>query len=132
MTREQLDRIMSEVPKVSPSRIAGEEALHFESAHTRVVMREDRIVEIALTPPANVLFEDKPLFQDPTVWRAIVAKDGGAQECLGFVVLLQSGLTLTGFHDNDPGQLAVTAFELGRWNTMQDQMKPFTIQSSGS
>jgi hypothetical protein len=132
MSREQLDRVMHEEPKVSPSRIAGEETLQFENANARVVMREGRIVEIALTPPASVLFEDKPLFQDPSVWRAVVAGDGDAQECLGFIVLQQSGLTLTGFHDNDPAQLAVTAFELGRWDAMQGQMKPLGMQANGS
>ena len=130
MSREQLDRVMREEPKVSPSRIAGEEALQFEKANARVVMRENRIVEIAVTPPANVLFEDKPLFQDPSVWRAVVAADGNAKECLGFIVLQQSGLTLTGFHDNDDAQLAVTAFERGRWDAMQGQMKPLGVQAN--
>lgn len=132
MSREQLDSIMGEEPKVSHSRIAGEEALQFENANARVVMREGRIVEIALSPPATVLFENKPLFQDPSVWRTVAAKDGDAQECLGFIVLQRSGLTLTGFHDSDPAQLAVTAFEQGRWDAMQSQMKPFGIQANGS
>lgn len=131
MNREQLDRVMCEEPKVSPSRIAGEEVLQFESANARVVMRKGRTVEIAVTPPANVIFKDKPLFQDPSVWRAVVAEDGDAQECLGFIVLQKSGLTLTGFHDNDPAQLAITAFERGRWDAMQGRMKPLGMQANG-
>jgi hypothetical protein len=78
-----------------------------------------------MTPPANVLFQGKSLFQDPSVWRAIIAEDGNAQECLGFIVLPESCLTLTGFHDNNPSQLAVTAFERGRWDAMQGEMTPF-------
>lgn len=132
MTREQLACVMREEPKISRSRIAGEQVLKFEGISTRVVMREGRIVEIALTPPANVLFEDKLLFQDPSVWRTVVAKDGNAEECLGFLVLRRSGLTLTGFHDNDPAQLSITAFERGRWDAMQGLMKPFGMQTSVS
>lgn len=131
MTREQLDRVMREEPKISPSRIAGEEVLQFEIANARVVMREGRTVEIAVTPPANVIFEDKSLFQDPSVWHAVVAEDGDAQECLGFIVLQKSGLTLTGFHDNDPAQLAITSFERGRWDAMQGRMKPLGMQTNG-
>lgn len=125
--REQVDRVMKEQPEVSAVGLPGETALRYEGANACVVMREGRVVEIALTPPANVLFEGRPLFQDPAVWREIIAVEGQPYECLGFIVLKESGLTLTGFHDDNPSQLAVTAFERGRWDTMHGNMLPLTL-----
>lgn len=101
MDREQVERVMGETPAVEPSRIAGEEALRFDQANARVVMCKGQAVEIGIHPPAKVLFDGQSLFLSPSVWRAVVAKDGDPRECLGFIVLRQSGLTLTGFHDNE-------------------------------
>jgi hypothetical protein len=126
MNREQVTRVMGTEPEVRQSRITGEEALWFKDANARAVMREGRVVEIALAPPANVLFDGKPLFRDPSVWRSVVVEDSNAHECLGFIVLERFGLTLTGFHDDDPSQLAVTAFERGRWDAMRGKMQPFS------
>lgn len=127
MDREQVDCVMKEQPEVSALRVPGETALRYEGANARVVLREGRVVEIALTPPANVLFEGRSLFQDPSVWREIIAVDGQPYECLGFIVLKEAGLTLTGFHDDNPSQLAVTAFERGRWDAMHGNMMPLTL-----
>ncbi len=123
MSRSQVEQAMNETPDAGKSRIVGEEVLYF--AQARVVMRDDRVVEIGLSPPARVYLRGKLLFDDPTIWRELLADDGDAQESLGFIVLRKLGLTLTGFHDDDPAQLAVTAFEAGRWDALRQEMKPF-------
>ena len=51
--------------------------------------------------------------------------DGAPQETLGFIVLRRLGLTITGVHDGDSSQLAATAFRRGRWDRLEDQMRPF-------
>ena len=127
MSREQIDRMMGEEPKNEGSRLQNEEAFRYEDAHARVVMLDGRSVEVSVDPPARVLFEGKPLFGNSSVWRDLVKADGDAREVLGFIVLPRLGLTLTGFHDGDSGQLAVTAFESGRWDRLEGEMKPFTL-----
>ncbi len=123
MSRREIDEMLGELPKADGAGLNGEEALRYGS-HVRVVTRQDRAVEIALVPPAIVLFQGKPLFEGGSVWRDIVAADGDAQETLGFVVLRRLGLTLTGFHDGDREQLAITAFEPGRWDVLEHEMRP--------
>jgi len=44
---------------------------------------------------------------------------------VGYVVLLQLGLAMTGFHDGDLSQKAVTAFARGSWDTLRPKMKPY-------
>lgn len=127
MDREQVERVMGEFPTITESRTAGEEILRFDHANARVVMSEGRAVEISVYPPATVVFEGEALFHSPSAWRAVVASDDDPRECFGFIVLRQSRLTLTGFHDNDRSQLAVTAFAEGRWDALHDQMKPFAF-----
>jgi len=115
MTLAEVTRALGERLGEDGAGLRGEAAFRYPASHVRVVTREDRAVEFALVPPAKVLFEGRSLFEDHSVWRDIVAADGNAQVVLGFVVLQNLGLTLTGFHDGDDGQLAVTAFEQGRW-----------------
>lgn len=56
----------------------------------------------------------------------LLAEDGDAQETLGFVVLLNLGITVTGVHDDDASQLAVTAFRRGRWDGLREKMRPLS------
>ena len=58
---------------------------------------------------------------------ALIAEDGEAQDVLGFVVLLNLGITVTGVHDDDHAQRAVTAFRRGRWDRLHASMKPFSL-----
>ena len=46
-------------------------------------------------------------------------------EYVGFIVFLGLGLTLTGFHDGNDSQRAVTAFARGRWDHLRSKLRPF-------
>jgi len=90
-------------------------------------MRDDQAIEVSLAPPARVLLEGKLLFDGGEVWRELAASDGDAREVLGFIVLPRLHLTLSGFHDGDSGQLAISAFEAGRWAQFEPEMKPLVL-----
>jgi hypothetical protein len=127
MDREQITRMMDEEPMVSASRLPDELVLSFGDA--RVSMRDGRAVEVSLVPSARVLFEGRALFDDPSVWRDLVEADGDAREVLGFIVLPHLRLTLTGFHDDDLGQRSISAFEPGRWDRFENEMRPLELPS---
>ncbi len=55
----------------------------------------------------------------------LIAEDKSPYALLGYIVLLSLGVTLTGFHDADEDQKAVTVFTKGRWNSMKDKLTPF-------
>lgn len=127
MTRAEVDAVLGDHPRADGVGLKGEEAFRYHSDHVRVVLRQDRAVEIALVPPVQVSFRGRSFFEDGEVWRDLVELAGDAQEVLGFIVLRDLGLTLTGFHDGDRAQLAVTAFETGRWDALSDQMRPLRL-----
>ena len=127
MRRAEIDAVLGESPRADRAGLKGEEAFRYDSSYVRVVLREARAVEIALVPPSQVIFRGKSLFEDASVWRDIVEADGDAQEALGFIILRNLRLTLTGFHDYNRAQLAITAFEAGRWNALEGEMRRFRL-----
>lgn len=83
------------------------------------------VVEVGLLPEAHPLISGIEIFQSPWALRRLVALDGAPKEIFGFVVLLNLGITVTGLHDGDVSQRAVTAFAEGRWDRFKQEMKPF-------
>ena len=69
------------------------------------------------------LFADNP----EEVLRQLTLKDGAPKIYMGFVIFLNLGLSLTGFHDDDISQLAFAAFARGTWDARLQKLKPFTI-----
>lgn len=64
------------------------------------------------TPPEQVL-------------RTLMVADSQPLTYLGFVVFLKLGIALTGFHDGDESQKAVTLFPKGAWDKRVQKMQPF-------
>ena len=71
-----------------------------------------RDVSLFLSPPENVLDLLRGLDSSPYLY-------------LGFVVFLELGITLTGFHDADEDQLAFSAFPRGAWDHRIPKMQRF-------
>lgn len=76
-------------------------------------------------PPTSVLFMGVPIFDNPDALRFLTAADGQPYEFVGFILLLNLGISLSGFHDNEEAQLAVNVFEEGRFEKFRDQFKPY-------
>lgn len=61
------------------------------------------------------------------VLRELVMLDGAPQSYLGFIVLLNLGMTLTGFHDNEASQRAIALFPRGAWDGRLDKLRAFSL-----
>lgn len=90
----------------------------------------NEVVEIGFS--RNILeleCEDIKIFAEPPqeVFKKLASLDGNPYESVGFIVLLKLGITLTGFHDDDINQRAVTAFTRGRWDDLMQDLKPFAL-----
>lgn len=83
------------------------------------------LLEVGVLPELPVRLRGIDLFNSPTALEAVCEMDGCPQEFLGFLVFMKLGVTMTGFHDQDESQKAVTAFASGRWDILMPQMKPF-------
>lgn len=88
----------------------------------------DALVELGFSE--NILelqLDGKKLFatNEPETFSDLVRADGRPYETVGFIVLLELGITLTGFHNNSKAKKAVTVFVKGRWDDEIAEMKPF-------
>ena len=97
----------------------------------QAVYSENRgLVELGFSRNISELcFYGKAVFSLPEldVINQIIDADNHPYFLLGFVVFLSLGITLTGFHDENEDQKAVTVFEKGRWDSMKANMKPFKL-----
>ncbi len=62
---------------------------------------------------------------ESVVLNKLISEDGNPFLYLGFIVLLNLGMTLTGFHDADISQKSVALFERGAWDKRLPKLKPF-------
>lgn len=96
----------------------------------------------------NLAFRDKVLFQIGATYRSkgIIYKNidifssdpffvlktmetdsGGAFEMYGFIVFPELGISLTGFHDDDYEQRAMTVAVLEEWQSIRDKLRPVSF-----
>jgi hypothetical protein len=79
----------------------------------------------------GVKYRDLAIFRDPAerVLQRLVTEDGNPYFFLGIVVLLNLGMTLTGFQDDDDddSDKAMTVFPKGSWDKWIPEMKPFHL-----
>lgn len=75
----------------------------------------------------GVHFKDVNLFLDDegVALKRMITEDGHPFIYLGFIVLINLGMTLTGFHDNDPDQKAIALFPRGAWDKRLPKLKEF-------
>jgi hypothetical protein len=77
----------------------------------------------------NIRFKGANIFLDDesVILAKLVAEDGNPFIYLGFIVFLNLGMTLTGFHDHNVLQKAMTMFPRGAWDKWRPKLKPFEL-----
>jgi len=75
------------------------------------------------SPPSDICYKKVPIFNNPDAFQFLISEDGQPLEFVGFILLLNLGISLSGFHDNDEAQLAVNIFEKGRFERFRYQFK---------
>jgi Fe2+ transport system protein FeoA len=128
MRQDEIVASMGEPQRITKNHVGNTELWY---DHMNVIMEDDRLVEVGFSPDMQVTVRGMNPFTDPTAFASLCRLDGRPCEVLGFIVLRKLGITLTGFHDKDESQKALTAFARGRWDVMETQMKPFYIHPTG-
>jgi hypothetical protein len=132
MTRDEVARILGKPDDLETDSEGEVREFRSENGLQTVYSTRDRqLVEIGfssnietLTFNNTSLFTNKPL----DAFRMLLAADKQPYELLGFIVLLNLGITLTGFHDKATDERAVTVFIRGRWDSMKNKLKPFRLK----
>ena len=132
MTRDEVEEILGKPNDVEID--SEEEVREFRNENglqTVYSEKDKRLVEIGFSSNIETLtFNNTALFTNEPldVFRILLAADKQPYELLGFVVLLNLGITLTGFHDEATDERAVTVFTRGRWDSMKEKIKPFSLK----
>jgi len=95
--------------------------------YLRVTVGVSGAVEVGVVPEIPTTHAGIDIFSSPSAFAGLCLMDGAPQESSGFIILLKLGITMTGFHDGDESQKAVTAFVAGRWDVFKPEMKPFSL-----
>lgn len=85
---------------------------------------DTKVAEIGFLPQVHVAFEGVDLFRRPDPIQ-LLAQRADPFECLGVIVFPKLGISLSGFHDRDESQKAITVFRPGRWDEFRDHMVPW-------
>jgi hypothetical protein len=82
------------------------------------------VVEVSLLPSVCLLFHGTDLFKEVDPIGVLRHADPNPYEWVGFAVFLSLGVAVSGYHDNDSSQRAITVSKLGRWDTYKAQFVP--------
>ena len=95
------------------------------SISVRYAVGDGGVVEVAFIPGVKVSYEGCNLFEVNDVVAFLSRYDEELYEFVGFLISLKLGVTLTGFHDKDGSQKAITVFDRGRWDAHRAQFQVF-------
>jgi hypothetical protein len=101
----------------------GEVNAQYQLFSVRYSKQSNEVVEIGVSSNAITFINNIDIFNDKHAFQKLLRQDSKPYEYFGFVILLDLGITLTGFHDDDPTQRAHTAFARGRWDILKGQLK---------
>lgn len=113
-------------PKQLTKNRTGNPVLWYEGLNATI--ENGSLVEVGFGPEEAVSVLGVRPFSEPGGFTMLCELDGNPQEVLGFIVLENLGITLTGFHDKDDSQKAITVFERGRWDALKPNMKSFSTR----
>ena len=85
---------------------------------------DGQLQEIVFWPKSRLVFAGCNLFADPDPIEFLTSFDA-AHEFVGFILFVQLGLRLSGFHDEDEAQKAISVVEVGHWDKYRTEMKLF-------
>ncbi len=124
MTSEEVLTLFNTIPRIKTNYL-GERDEDRDGIAIRYSKDKNTVVEIAFLPNSKLIFNGQQLFgidavKDPIKY--LMNYDKSPKETDGFVVFLELGLTITGFHDGNIEQRAITLFSKGRWDKYLNDM----------
>lgn len=76
----------------------------------RFDINTSKLIEYTLLPYAQAAIKDIVITWDKSFLKKLCLIDGAPKNSYGFIVLSKLGLAITGIHDDDTSQLAITVF----------------------
>ena len=103
-----------------------------ELVYGHVIVRLDpierRVVEFTLLPHCESTIEGIEITWDTEFLARACKNDGKPREVYGFVVLCNLGIAITGIHDDDVSQMAITVFNRGAFDDLLVFGVPYLLE----
>jgi hypothetical protein len=96
----------------------GVEELKYPQMVVRLDPIQKRVVEVTLLPYWNGTIEGIQVAWDRPFLSTLCLLDGEPRAVYGFIVLSRLGVAITGIHDADTAQLAMTVFPRGAFDEL--------------
>lgn len=109
MTQDEVEKIFGK-PAYRQLTLMGRIHVAYDAFYIRYTPEDQKLADISFSPESRLFFDGIDIFRDPKSFEKIVSKDSCPYESVGFVILIDLGMAMTGFHDGDEEQLAVTVF----------------------
>ena len=107
----------------------GVEEYHYDEFIVRFDLRTNTLHECTLLPKATARIRDLEVTWDQEFLRKACEQDGHPMEVYGFIVMRKLGLAVTGIHDGDSSQVAITAVSKGECDDLMSEALPFDLSS---
>lgn len=85
-------------------------------------------IECTILPSCNVEINGMRVTWDKQFLRKVCAIDGAPKIAHGYIILGRLGVAITGIHDNDDSQMAITVFRVLELEEFLDGSKDFSIK----
>jgi hypothetical protein len=105
----------------------GREELQYGQYIVRFDASTRTVRECTLLPRTDAIISGIQVTWDHSFLRRACEIDGSPRDVYGFIVLPSLGIAVTGIHDNDDTQLAITAFSRGEFNELLAESIPFVF-----
>ena len=96
----------------------GVEEYEYQQFIVRFDPRTSTVRECTLLPYADATIDGIAVTWDRNFLRLVCEQDQSPRDVCGFILFLRLGIAVTGIHDDDESQLAVTAFSKGEFNDL--------------
>lgn len=125
------NEVVKQLGKPSSTRTNNENELeyHYGDVIIRYDAASNKVREGTLIPKKSGEFQINDLVLDwhNDFFKTLCLTDGDPYEFYGYIVLFNLGISLTGFHDGDESQKAISAFSQGDWDQFKEDMTAFKI-----
>jgi hypothetical protein len=103
----------------------GVEEYHYDDFIVRFKPETHVVNECTVLPKIVAFISNIEFTWDKRFLRLACEYDGAPQELYGFIVLRRLGIAVTGIHDNDESQMAITIFCEGEFDDLLPKAIPF-------
>ena len=105
----------------------GIEEFEYEQFIVRFNSKTMTVRECTLLPHADAIISGITVTWDRNFLRLACEQDQSPRDVYGFIVFQRLGIAITGVHDDDESQLAVTAFSKGEFDDLLPESTPYTM-----